>query len=135
MAQIRITQNGKTRNYISYILESFEKGSLIVEMFAVGRSINKLVTIAEVVKMRSRFDLHQQLKISEQLVELNHHEDKTSEEDRSRNEVYKSVVIVTLSVVPMNIEDPGYQSPCERRGERSNPAIILKREGDLSNVL
>jgi DNA-binding protein len=67
--EIRVTQNGKTRNYISKVVEvltTVESHDEVtgnvptrVTLSATGRCINKLVTIVEVVKSLLSKDLHQ----------------------------------------------------------------------------
>lgn len=55
--EVRITQQGKPRNYISYAMNLFSKGSDTVVLKAMGRAINKAVTIAEILKRK--MSLHQ----------------------------------------------------------------------------
>lgn len=56
-AEVRITQQGKPRNYISYAMNLFSKGSDTIVLKAMGRAINKAVTIAEILKRK--MPLHQ----------------------------------------------------------------------------
>ncbi len=57
--EIRITTQGKMRNFISYATTLFrEKGSTEIVLKAMGRAINKTVTIAEIIKRRIP-NLHQ----------------------------------------------------------------------------
>ena len=55
--EVRITQQGKPRNYISYAMNLFESGSTVIVLKAMGRAINKGVTIAEILKRK--MPLHQ----------------------------------------------------------------------------
>jgi DNA-binding protein Alba len=55
--EVRITQQGKPRNYISYSMNLFAKGSDTIVLKAMGRAINKAVTIAEILKRK--MPLHQ----------------------------------------------------------------------------
>ncbi|CAB9519905.1 ribonuclease P MRP 25kDa [Seminavis robusta] len=56
-SEVRITQQGKPRNYISYAMNLFAEGSNIIVLKAMGRAINKAVTIAEILKRK--MPLHQ----------------------------------------------------------------------------
>jgi DNA-binding protein Alba len=51
--EIRITTQGKMRSYIAYATNLFQKGNSEVILKAMGRAINKTVTIAEIIKRRS----------------------------------------------------------------------------------
>lgn len=58
-AQMRITQQGKTRMYISHGQSLLtEKGADSITIKAIGRAINKAVTTAEILKRRVE-GLHQ----------------------------------------------------------------------------
>jgi DNA-binding protein Alba len=57
--EIRVTTQGKMRNYITYATTLLqEKGSSEIVLKAMGRAINKTVTIAEIIKRRIA-NLHQ----------------------------------------------------------------------------
>eukprot|EP01115_Flamella_aegyptia_P011004 TRINITY_DN5006_c0_g1_i3.p1 TRINITY_DN5006_c0_g1~~TRINITY_DN5006_c0_g1_i3.p1 ORF type:complete len:135 (+),score=64.73 TRINITY_DN5006_c0_g1_i3:131-535(+) len=57
--EIRVTTQGRIRIYINYATTIFkEKGGNTVVLKAMGRAINKTVTIAEIMK-RTIPDLHQ----------------------------------------------------------------------------
>jgi len=55
--EVRITQQGKPRNYISYAMKLFADNSDKIVLKAMGRAINKAVTIAEILKRK--MPLHQ----------------------------------------------------------------------------
>jgi DNA-binding protein len=55
--EVRITQQGKPRNFISYAMNLFAKGYDTITLKAMGRAINKAVTIAEILKRK--MPLHQ----------------------------------------------------------------------------
>jgi DNA-binding protein Alba len=57
--EIRVTTQGKMRNYISYAASLFQdKEAKEIVLKAMGRAINKTVTIAEILKRRVQ-GLHQ----------------------------------------------------------------------------
>eukprot|EP00242_Pyramimonas_sp_CCMP2087_P000020 CAMPEP_0198197608 /NCGR_PEP_ID=MMETSP1445-20131203/1168_1 /TAXON_ID=36898 /ORGANISM="Pyramimonas sp., Strain CCMP2087" /LENGTH=126 /DNA_ID=CAMNT_0043866929 /DNA_START=419 /DNA_END=795 /DNA_ORIENTATION=- len=101
---------GKMRNYISYATNLLEeKGSPQVVLKAMGRAINKTVTIAEIIKRRV-IGLHQNTSISST--------DITDvweplEEGLNRLETKRSVsmISITLSKLPLDASLPGYQAP------------------------
>jgi DNA-binding protein Alba len=47
-----IKQQGKPRGYISYTMNLFEEGAETIMLKAMGRAINKAVTIAEILKRK-----------------------------------------------------------------------------------
>jgi len=53
----RITQSGKTRNYISYFESEFARGSPEIVLCASGRAASKAIMVAEVLK--KKFKLQQ----------------------------------------------------------------------------
>jgi DNA-binding protein Alba len=101
---MRVTQNGKTRNYITGATELFENGADEVILSARGRAINKLVTVVEIIKQRCDF-LEQRNELSCQ--ELDESEDEDEElmgeeeqGDETRREIkskkFQSILTVTL---------------------------------------
>mmetsp|Transcript_10783 Transcript_10783/g.40475 ORF Transcript_10783/g.40475 Transcript_10783/m.40475 type:complete len:116 (+) Transcript_10783:68-415(+) len=51
--EVRITQSGRVRHYITYALRCFrESASPFVTLRAMGRAISKAVSVAEVLKRR-----------------------------------------------------------------------------------
>jgi len=54
---VKITQQGKPRNYITYAMNLFAQGYDEICLKAMGRAINKAVTIAEILKRK--MPLHQ----------------------------------------------------------------------------
>ncbi len=57
VCEVKITQQGKPKNYISYAMNLFAQGANRVVLKAMGRAINKAVTIAEILKRK--MPLHQ----------------------------------------------------------------------------
>jgi DNA-binding protein len=101
--EARVTENGKTKNYIKGAMEFLEGcGSVgIVSLTARGRSINKLVTIVEIIKKHHPL-LQQTSDISWKEIEEKE-EDEEREEDESGLEEgqherarFKSIMSVTL---------------------------------------
>jgi ribonuclease P/MRP protein subunit RPP25 len=60
--ELRITQKGKPKNYIADALQFFKQGSKKVMLRALGRAINKAITITEVLKRK--IALHQRTHLS-----------------------------------------------------------------------
>lgn len=57
LCEVKITQQGKPKNYITYAMNLFDQGAKKVVLKAMGRAINKAVTIAEILKRKE--PLHQ----------------------------------------------------------------------------
>jgi DNA-binding protein Alba len=107
---IRITTQGKMRNYISYATKLFqEKGVAEITLKAMGRAINKTVTIAEIIKRRIA-GLYQITKIdSTDITDV--WEPLEEGLDRVETTRHVSSIQITLSTKPLNDSDPGYQPP------------------------
>lgn len=108
--EVRITSQGKSRSYISYGTNLLsEKGHTSVILKAMGKAINKTVTIAEIMKRRIA-GLHQNTSISS--VELRDHwEPKEEGLDPIDTTRHVSVITITLSKEPLDSSLPGYQPP------------------------
>jgi DNA-binding protein Alba len=102
---MRVSENGKTRNYITGAMELFDKGAEEIVLFARGRAINKLVTVAEIIKQRCDFLLDQSNEISCQ--ELESEDDEQQEENgvstaeqkpqaESKPKKFQSILTITL---------------------------------------
>ena len=112
--EIRVTQNGKTRNYISKVSETFlsaaaadssaalEPVPVRVTLFATGRCINKLVTIIEVSKSLIPHELHQYTVLSTvdkddgDIVRNDEDENEGEERDRTAKATLTSQLVITL---------------------------------------
>jgi len=112
--EIRITTQGKMRNYITYATNLFQqKGSSEVVLKAMGRAINKTVTIAEIIKRRIQ-NLHQNTVIdSTDITDVW----EPIEEGLDRLETVRHVssIQITLSTKPLDPDAPGYQPPEETK--------------------
>jgi len=110
--EIRITTQGKMRNYITYATNLFQqKGSSEVVLKAMGRAINKTVTIAEIIKRRIQ-NLHQNTVIdSTDITDVW----EPIEEGLDRLETVRHVssIQITLSTKPLDPNSAGYQPPEE----------------------
>mmetsp|Transcript_11794 Transcript_11794/g.14699 ORF Transcript_11794/g.14699 Transcript_11794/m.14699 type:complete len:145 (-) Transcript_11794:132-566(-) len=106
--EVRITQQGKPRNYISYAQSLFEKGADRIILKAMGRACNKAVTIAEILKRKA--PLHQITSLSScELVDV--FEPLEEGLDRVESTRYVSCMIIFLSKSPLDCTDKGYQPP------------------------
>ncbi|KAJ6939001.1 glycine-rich cell wall structural protein 2-like isoform X3 [Populus alba x Populus x berolinensis] len=108
--EIRITTQGRMRNYITYATTLFqEKGSDEISLKAMGRAINKTVMIAELIKRRIA-GLHQNTSIgSNDITDMW----EPLEEGLLPLETTRhvSVITVTLSKKELDTSSTGYQSP------------------------
>lgn len=106
--EIRITQQGKPRNYISYAMTLFAKGADRITLKAMGRACNKAVTIAEILKRKS--PLHQITALSScELIDV--YEPLEEGLDRVESQRFVSCMTITLSNDPIDTTNKGYQPP------------------------
>ncbi|XP_044509875.1 uncharacterized protein LOC123228536 isoform X2 [Mangifera indica] len=108
--EIRITSQGRMRSYITYALSLLqEKGSNEVVFKAMGRAINKTVTIVELIKRRI-VGLHQNTAIgSTDITDIW----EPLEEGLLPLETTRhvSMITITLSKKELNTSSVGYQPP------------------------
>ncbi|KAH8509090.1 hypothetical protein H0E87_011018 [Populus deltoides] len=108
--EIRITTQGRMRNYITYATTLFlEKGSDGISLKAMGRAINKTVMIAELIKRRIA-GLHQNTSIGSTDITDTW---EPLEEGLLPLETTRhvSVITITLSKKELDTSSTGYQSP------------------------
>ncbi|XP_073294864.1 uncharacterized protein [Primulina huaijiensis] len=108
--EIRITSQGRMRNYISYAMNLLqEKGSDEIVFKAMGRAINKSVTIVELIKRRI-VGLHQIIAI--QSIDIIDTWEPLEEGLQTLETTRKvSMVTITLSKKQLDNENIGYQQP------------------------
>ncbi|KAE8706821.1 RNA-binding protein 39-like [Hibiscus syriacus] len=108
--EIRITTQGRMRNYITYATTLLrEKGSSEIDLKAMGRAINKTVMIAELIKRRIA-DLHQNTSIgSTDIIDMW----EPLEEGLLPLETTRhvSMITITLSKKELDVSSIGYQPP------------------------
>jgi len=108
--EIRITTQGKMRNYISYATGLFrEKNATEIVLKAMGRAINKTVTIAEIIKRRIA-NLHQITQIESTDIK-DVWEPLEYGLDKIETTRHVSSITITLSTNVLDITSPGYQPP------------------------
>nr|GME15376.1 cold and drought-regulated protein CORA-like [Ipomoea batatas] len=108
--EIRITTQGRLRNYITYATSLLqEKGANEIALKAMGRAINKTVIIAELIKRRIA-GLHQNTSIGSTDITDTW---EPLEEGLLPLETIRhvSVITVTLSKKELDCSSPGYQPP------------------------
>ena len=131
-SEVRITQQGKPRNYISYAMSLFEQhGADTITLKAMGRAINKCVTITEILKRK--MPLHQITKLSsEEIIDI--FEPLEEGLDIVESKRYVSCIVVTLSKTGngMNTNDIGYQPPLPL--EEIMPGDLNKASFDRSKT-
>jgi DNA-binding protein Alba len=120
--EIRITSQGRARNYITYAMTLLQdKGSTEVVFKAMGRAINKTVTIVELIKRRIP-DLHQNTSIGS--TDITDTWEPTEEGllplETTR---HVSMITITLSKIELNTSSVGYQCPI--------PIELVKPMGDI----
>ncbi|XP_078440446.1 alba DNA/RNA-binding protein isoform X2 [Wolffia australiana] len=107
--EIRITTQGMIRNYITYATSLFQDRQMKeIVLKAMGQAISKAVAVAEVIK-RNR-GLHQDTKISStSIIDVW----EPIEEGLVPLEMTRhvSVISITLSVIELDKNSPGYQAP------------------------
>ncbi|CAH9085267.1 unnamed protein product [Cuscuta europaea] len=108
--EIRITAQGRLRNYITYANNLLqEKGAKEIALKAMGRAINKTVIVAELIKRRVA-GLHQNTTIGS--VDITDTWEPLEEGLVPLETVrHVSVITVTLSKTELNCSSPGYQPP------------------------
>ncbi|XP_022941062.1 ribonuclease P protein subunit p25-like protein [Cucurbita moschata] len=108
--EIRITSQGRMRNYITYAMTLLqEKGSNEIVFKAMGRAINKTVTIVELIKRRI-VGLHQNTSIGSTDITDTW---EPLEEGLLPLETTRhvSMIVITLSKKELNTSSVGYQPP------------------------
>lgn len=108
--EIRITAQGRIRNYITYATTLFqEKGTDDIVLKAMGRAINKTVMIAELIKRRI-FGLHQNTSIGSTDITDTW---EPLEEGLLPLETTRhvSMIVITLSKKELDTSSTGYQPP------------------------
>ncbi|XP_024969657.1 uncharacterized protein LOC112509017 [Cynara cardunculus var. scolymus] len=108
--EIRITSQGRMRNYITYAMSLIqEKGSSEIVFKAMGRAINKTVTIVELIKRRI-VGLHQITAIGSTDITDTW---EPLEEGLLPLETTRhvSMITITLSMKELNTSSIGYQPP------------------------
>lgn len=107
---IWIKQQGKPRGYISYAMSLFEQGFKSIKLKAMGRAINKAVTIAEILKRKVA--LHQVNTLtSSEIVEIFQPLEEGLDVIESKR--FVSCMTIHLSITKDGIDenDIGYQPP------------------------
>ncbi|XP_061350162.1 uncharacterized protein LOC133295351 [Gastrolobium bilobum] len=108
--EIRITSQGRMRNYITYAMTLLqEKGSNEIVFKAMGRAINKTVTIVELIKRRI-VGLHQNTAIgSTDITDTWEPLEEGLLPLETKRHV--SIITITLSINELDTSSVGYQSP------------------------
>ncbi|KAL7509643.1 hypothetical protein ACHAXN_006601 [Cyclotella atomus] len=106
---LRVTQQAKPRSCISDAMSILERNKC-VELKAMGKAINKAVTIAEILK--HKMPLHQITTLSSCEI-MNVYEPLEEGLDAVVNQHYVSCLTITLSEdsAGIDINDKGYQPP------------------------
>ncbi|KAI4316980.1 hypothetical protein L6164_024897 [Bauhinia variegata] len=120
--EIRITSQGRMRNYITYAMSLLqEKGSNEIVFKAMGRAINKTVTIVELIKRRI-VGLHQNAEIGSTDITDTW---EPLEEGLLPLETTRhvSMITITLSKQELDTSSVGYQPPL--------PAEMVKASTDF----
>ncbi|KAF1899708.1 hypothetical protein Lal_00019838 [Lupinus albus] len=127
--EIRITSQGRMRNYITYAMTLLqEKGSNEIVFKAMGRAINKTVTIVELIKRRI-VGLHQNTAIGSTDITDTW---EPLEEGLLPLETTRhvSMITITLSKNELNTSSVGYQPPLP--ADQVKPSTDFDYEGEVS---
>lgn len=127
--EIRITTQGRMRNYITYATTLLQdKGSSEIVLKAMGRAINKTVTIAELIKRRIP-DLHQNTIIGSTDITDTW---EPLEEGLLPLETTRhvSMITITLSTKELDTSSTGYQPPLP--ADQVKPWNDLEYDGEGS---
>jgi DNA-binding protein Alba len=133
--EIRITSSGKMKNYIDYAeknLTNAEKPNTEVILKAMGRAINKAVTIAEILKRRVP-GLHQITRVhSTEVTDVW----EPIEEGLDRIETTRRIssISIILSTKPLDTSDPGYQPPISQEQQPMRNNRFIRRRGRGNRV-
>ncbi|PON93950.1 DNA/RNA-binding protein Alba-like [Trema orientale] len=129
--EIRITSQGRMRNYITYAMTLLqEKGSNEIVFKAMGRAINKTVTIVELIKRRI-VGLHQNTSIGSTDITDTW---EPLEEGLLPLETTRhvSMILITLSKNELNKSLPGYQPPLPADQVKASTEFDYEGEGSPS---
>nr|XP_025880675.1 ribonuclease P protein subunit p25 isoform X1 [Oryza sativa Japonica Group] len=109
--EIRITAQGRTRNYITYALALLQQDNATDEIVikAMGRAINKTVAIVELLKRRI-VGLHQNTSI-ESIDITDTWEPLEEGLNTLETTRHVSLITITLSKKELDTSSPGYQPP------------------------
>lgn len=107
---VRITQQSKPRSCITTAMNMLASGNNHVELKAMGKAINKAVTIAEILK--HKMPLHQITALSSCEI-VNVYEPLEEGLDTVVNQHYVSCITITLStdLTGIDVHNIGYQPP------------------------
>lgn len=107
---VRITQQAKPRSCITTAMNMLASGNKHVELKAMGKAINKAVTIAEILKRK--MPLHQITALSSCEI-VNVYEPLEEGLDSVVNQHYVSCLTITLSTdsTGIDVHNIGYQPP------------------------
>nr|XP_043632293.1 RNA-binding protein FUS-like isoform X3 [Erigeron canadensis] len=126
--EIRITSQGRMRSYITYAMNLLqEKGSEEIQFKAMGRAINKTVTIVELIKRRI-VGLHQITSIGSTDITDTW---EPLEEGLLPLETTRhvSMITITLSKKELNTSSIGYQEPLPADQVKVSTDIEYEGEG------
>ncbi|KAI9109088.1 hypothetical protein K1719_019711 [Acacia pycnantha] len=127
--EIRITSQGRMRNYITYAMSLIqEKGSNEIVFKAMGRAINKTVTIVELIKRRI-VGLHQNTAIGSTDITDTW---EPLEEGLLPLETTRhvSMITITLSKEELDTSSVGYQPPLP--ADQVKASVDFDYEGEAS---
>jgi len=108
--EVKITQQGKPRNYISYAINLFDQGAHEISLKAMGRAINKAVTIAEILKRK--LPLHQVTALtSSEIIDVFEPLEEGLDIVESKRNVSCMTIALSKTGAGMDFNHIGYQPP------------------------
>lgn len=128
-SEVRITQQGKPRNYITYAMSLFQEDDHNeITLKAMGRAINKAVTIAEILKRK--MPLHQITSLSSiEIVDVFEPLEEGLDVVESRRHVSCAAIRLSRDGEGMDRDDIGYQPPLPP--EEMHPGDLNTRGGGM----
>jgi len=132
--EVKITQQGKPRNYISYAINLFEKGASEITLKAMGRAINKAVTIAEILKRK--LPLHQVTTLtSSEIIDVFEPLEEGLDIVESKRNVSCMTIALSKTGAGMDFNHIGYQPPLSNEEIQPGDSNVQPTESQVENTL
>jgi DNA-binding protein Alba len=118
--EIRVTTTGKMRSYITYATKKLEDDKCEeITLKAMGKAINKTVSIAEIIKRRIP-NLHQITQIDSTIIEEKYNPNEEGL-DTVHTTRHVSSILITLYTREPDTKSVGYQPPIPEAEVRPTP--------------
>ncbi|XP_071811592.1 ribonuclease P protein subunit p25-like protein isoform X4 [Apostichopus japonicus] len=109
--KMKISAGGSIRNYMGFAQREFAKAERrLITFSGSGEAVNKVISCVEIMKRKHKDPLHQINKIFFKMKE-DIWEPKEEDLDRLKVTRHIPAISVLLSKDPIDVNEPGYQSP------------------------